>query len=1715
MRRIILLCLFCVVVSSAEIYAQPYAGPYVGQAVNMFQSPVSPGDPAQRQLESDIAVNAFDPGQIVGVAIDYRIANITGESWCAYTFSNDGGKNFRNKLFQGNPVQGPTNHPLYGLKACGDPVIAAGMIPSGNSYIGKYFFGGLAFTRGGLRKVFVTRLSAPQDGSMPSEEFTTIVDTSSASGIGGATDKPAILFVPPGMPGTPSNGNGVVHFTYVGFNGIDATNSQVFYVRSTDNGTTFSKPIALDGNIGVANGTTIAVAPDGTLYVGFRGDADWDGIWIVRSTDGGMSWTKPIRVSPAASFFGYDQPELPTKKSPQFVAARAEGFPALAVTRQGTLIMAWSEFVDTSSPASPTYGLPAAPATKSGNPIPGVTPRIVVSISNTKGDTWLLRKAAEVGPPDAYQIFPKLTVGGNWAYLFFMDARNVLKPGEPGYPPNGQGRALDFVPEFAGSYMTGVDRKIHTRIAQVDLGAGLTGLPVWNASKQVTQYLRSTSDRLDGTGMIIQRADPLTGLPSGLPADDLLNAPNFSSAVPFIGDYNSMVPAVQFKASTTHAGFDLALDATDVAARTVYVDYVSTQNVQLPNIGKSSDPTSWWLKPSNWAPYNPDPANCINPGTRNTDVYFNVVSEGVVARWSGTSAKLMDATKGSPIPQEFVLQVDNNSERDRYVKLTLMEPPGEIWSFLQGFSSSGQPLHQLIVETQILKNSSATRGVYRRNSDLSNPIGVDVKVEEIDGLTGPVHGPSMVIPGGLTTFMSYRVSPVQTPAGTLHKISAGDPSPSFIQNNPQTSKFGYSNSQFENSQFENSQFENSQFENSPTQDVIIPISNAGSVATATNVTSTLNNGQDLLQQNFDFQLLLFGTHSYPTAKIDCTASEIKRDTLISNILVSGPNTSQFENKQIGNSQFENSQFENSQFENSQFENNPIGDAQISNASLFVGSNQTNYFVLRSYEPKKGNGLLDDSTVKSAVTATTPIYDPNDPNEIAQVTQAQQLNPGETVRTATFRDFTPPAITPFVNPTPNAAGWNGAAKQPVTVYFTVNDPGSGVASQTLSRNDTGFVSNNCSTPIVFSNETPLAGITVRCDATNGAGFSSFATVTVKIDKTNPTVTFGPTMPVPNAAGWNNTLPVTVEFFPADNLSGIALTIPSVHPLTFGSETAGASIPVTAIDTADNQATFNSQVVRIDVTRPTSTITFPTNGSFNNLNGWESGCGTPAGDICGMSTDNLSGVQKVDVSIKQVDTGLYWNGTSFSSPTEMFFTATGTAPWSLAFPIANFATDGSYMVHAQATDVAGNLEASPMAGFIIDRTPPDTMITAFPPTFTNNTTAIFSFTGTDNISAPGSLTFQCSLDGAAFTACTSPVTYMGLTEASHNFRVRAIDQAANTDTTPATYSWTVDVTAPDTNITAGPSDGSTITTNSATFEFNGTDASGVASFECQLDGAGFSSCTSPKTYTALTDGLHTFQVRAIDVAGNTDATPATRSFTVSTSSIAGNALSFDGIGTFVNIPDAASLSLSTTFTVEAWVKIDSPDFARMPFISKGTDFGNYSLSVLGSQTAATPGTVEYAQKMASGNFSCCGNSLLLTFGQWTHVAATVNGPSVRVYINGALAGSFPDAPIPITNNAALFLGRIIFSGGTNQWLHGLLDEVRIWNVARTAAEISANYNHKVDPGSPGLAAYWKFDESITDQTVVDSSPSGNNGTLGADSSVASDDPTRIASTAPILP
>jgi hypothetical protein len=218
------------------------------------------------------------------------------------------------------------------------------------------------------------------------------------------------------------------------------------------------------------------------------------------------------------------------------------------------------------------------------------------------------------------------------------------------------------------------------------------------------------------------------------------------------------------------------------------------------------------------------------------------------------------------------------------------------------------------------------------------------------------------------------------------------------------------------------------------------------------------------------------------------------------------------------------------------------------------------------------------------------------------------------------------------------------------------------------------------------------------------------------------------------------------------------------------------------------------------------------------------------------------------------------------------------------------DGGYVLTVIARDGSGNTDASPPSRSItIDTAPPNTAITSGPSGTTSSTSAGFYFTGSDG--GTGVAGFECKLDTGAWVGCSSPHTYTGLSFAEHTFSVRARDAATNLDGTPATRTWTVaDTTPPDTTITSGPPAG-TVTHVANHFYFSSSEPG--STFQFRRDGGAWQNWANNNVSHLYCTGQHTFDVRAVDAAGNVDPTPASRTWTVFLVDLDGNCVSDVGV------------------------------------------------------------------------------------------------------------------------------------------------------------------------------------------------------------------------------
>lgn len=200
--------------------------------------------------------------------------------------------------------------------------------------------------------------------------------------------------------------------------------------------------------------------------------------------------------------------------------------------------------------------------------------------------------------------------------------------------------------------------------------------------------------------------------------------------------------------------------------------------------------------------------------------------------------------------------------------------------------------------------------------------------------------------------------------------------------------------------------------------------------------------------------------------------------------------------------------------------------------------------------------------------------------------------------------------------------------------------------------------------------------------------------------------------------------------------------------------------------------------------------------------------------------------------------------------------------------------------------------------------------------------------------------------------------------------------------------------------------------------------------------------------------------------------------------GNCLSFDGINDGVMVPNHTSLQITANLTVEGWINNNAASGGDRDWISKHTAT-NANLVGFRFQTNGG-GAISF--NVGNGPGTAKGASSTIPINEWHHVAGTYDGSNVLLYIDGALAASNTGAVMG-NNSQPLYIGDF-FDNGT--FFMGQIDEVRIWNVVRTQAQIRDNMCRTLTGSEPNLAAYWRMNQG-SGGTITDLTTNGNDGTL----------------------
>lgn len=212
-------------------------------------------------------------------------------------------------------------------------------------------------------------------------------------------------------------------------------------------------------------------------------------------------------------------------------------------------------------------------------------------------------------------------------------------------------------------------------------------------------------------------------------------------------------------------------------------------------------------------------------------------------------------------------------------------------------------------------------------------------------------------------------------------------------------------------------------------------------------------------------------------------------------------------------------------------------------------------------------------------------------------------------------------------------------------------------------------------------------------------------------------------------------------------------------------------------------------------------------------------------------------------------------------------------------------------------------------------------------------------------------------------------------------------------------------------------------------------------------------------------------------------------------------------YVSITDASQTGLDIVgdISLECWVKRESETSSGMLTTKSNFTTPDHSWRWL----IANDGDL-FFDYSADGTFtnrtSERTDARAVSLGTWTHIAVTadVSAQDIKFYVNGSLVASTQtdagSGATSIHNSAApVSIGSWDLGGTPAAFYDGLIDECRIWNDVRTAAEISNNYQTQLNGDEAGLVAYWRFNNDYTDETA-----NGNNLTATASPVFSTDVP-----------
>jgi PKD repeat protein len=238
------------------------------------------------------------------------------------------------------------------------------------------------------------------------------------------------------------------------------------------------------------------------------------------------------------------------------------------------------------------------------------------------------------------------------------------------------------------------------------------------------------------------------------------------------------------------------------------------------------------------------------------------------------------------------------------------------------------------------------------------------------------------------------------------------------------------------------------------------------------------------------------------------------------------------------------------------------------------------------------------------------------------------------------------------------------------------------------------------------------------------------------------------------------------------------------------------------------------------------------------------------------------------------------------------------------------------------------------------------------------------------------------------------------------------------------------------------------------------------------------------TYLNEGSYDVTLEISNSMGS-DQLTETGYITVTSLSYGNVALNFNGVNQYVEIEDESAFDITEAITLEVWIKPENTNIPMEGVLSKnyGDNAHPYQMRLLNDEVE-----VGFYSNTIGWQHTSTTNANLPS-GEWSHIAFTYDRSYMKIYVNGEQkATKYFTSPIP-ANDQPFEIGRT--NDVVYKYFKGTIDEVRVWNVARTQSEIAenmcANFTGTTDTT---LIAYYKFNE-CGGTVLSDVGPGGHSG------------------------